>query len=91
MRILAINPGSTSTKISVFDDHDDTFTMNIKHTTDEICSFKCVMDQHSFRKDIIVNELKQAGVSLQSINVVVGRGGLVKPIPGGVYKINDAL
>lgn len=91
MRILAINPGSTSTKISVFDDHDDTFTMNIKHTSDEICSFKCVMDQHSFRKDIIVNELKQAGVALQSIEVVVGRGGLVKPIPGGVYKINEAL
>jgi butyrate kinase len=91
MRILAINPGSTSTKISVFDDHDDAFTMNIKHTTEEICSFKCVMEQHSFRKDIIINELNQAGILLSSIEVVVGRGGLIKPIPGGVYRINDAL
>jgi len=91
MRILAINPGSTSTKISVFDDHDDTFTMNIKHSTEELCSFHSVMEQHGFRKDLILSELKNAGISLPSIEVVVGRGGLVKPIPGGVYKINDTL
>lgn len=91
MRILAINPGSTSTKISVFDDHEDTFTMNIKHSSDELSKFACVMDQHSFRKEIIINELKNAGITLSTIEVVVGRGGLVKPIAGGVYIINDAL
>lgn len=91
MRILAINPGSTSTKISVFDDHDDTFTMNIRHSKEELSAFKCVMEQHSFRKDIIISELKHAGIPLSSIEAVVGRGGLIKPIPGGVYKINEAL
>lgn len=91
MRILAINPGSTSTKISVFDEHEDIFTKNIKHSTEEINSFSRIIDQYDFRKKIIMQELEQAGIKLQSLDVVVGRGGLVKPIPGGVYRINDAL
>ncbi len=91
MRILAINPGSTSTKISVFDNHEDIFTINIKHTTEEICSFVKVIDQYDFRKKVILKELEQAGIKLSSIELVVGRGGLLKPIPGGVYKINDAM
>lgn len=91
MRILAINPGSTSTKISVFDEHEDIFTINIKHTTEEINSYKRIIDQYEFREKIILSELKQAGIELSSIDVVVGRGGLVKPIPGGVYRINEAL
>lgn len=91
MRILAINPGSTSTKISVFDEHEDIFTKNIKHSTEEINSFKRTIDQYGFREKIILNELKDAGINLSSIDVVVGRGGLVKPIPGGVYRINDLL
>jgi len=91
MRILAINPGSTSTKISVFDNHDDIFTINIKHTTEEIGSFKKVMDQYDFRKQVILKELEQAGIKLTSIDIIVGRGGLLKPIAGGVYKINDAM
>ncbi len=91
MRILAINPGSTSTKISVFDEHEDLFTINIKHSTEEINSYKRIIDQYEFREKIILRELKQAGIEFSSIDVVVGRGGLVKPIPGGVYRINDAL
>ncbi len=91
MRILAINPGSTSTKISVFDNHNDIFTVNIKHTTEEICAFNKVMDQYDFRKKVILKELEHAGITLSSINLIVGRGGLLKPISGGVYKINDAM
>ncbi len=91
MRILAINPGSTSTKISVFDEHEDIFTINIKHSSDELGGFNRIIDQYEFRKKIILTELEQVGIKLDSIDVVVGRGGLVKPIPGGVYRINDAL
>lgn len=91
MRILVINPGSTSTKISVFDEREDIFTTNIKHSTEEINSYKRVIDQFELREKIILSELKQAGIELSSIDVVVGRGGLVKPIPGGVYRVNDAL
>lgn len=91
MKILAINPGSTSTKISVFENHEDIFTINIKHTTEEICSFAKVIDQYDFRKKIILKELETAGIKLSSTDLVVGRGGLLKPIPGGVYKINDAM
>lgn len=91
MRILAINPGSTSTKISVFDEHEDIFTINIRHSTEEINSYKTVIEQYGFREKIILKELGQAGIELSTIDVVVGRGGLVKPIPGGVYRINEAL
>lgn len=91
MRILAINPGSTSTKISVFENHEDIFTINIKHTTEEISTFTKVIDQYDFRKKIIMKELDQAGIQLSTIDVVVGRGGLLKPIPGGVYRINDNM
>jgi butyrate kinase len=91
MRILAINPGSTSTKISVFDNHEDIFTINIKHSTEELCAFSKIIDQFDFRKQMILKELEQAGIKLSSLDVIVARGGLLKPIPGGVYKINDAM
>ncbi len=91
MRILAINPGSTSTKVSVFEDNKDIFTKNIKHSMEELASFKKIIDQYDFRKEIIIKELRAAGIELGSIDAVVGRGGLVKPIPGGVYAVNDAM
>jgi len=91
MRILAINPGSTSTKISVFDNHEDIFTINIKHTNEELSVFSKIIDQFDFRKQMILKELEQAGIKLSSLEVIVARGGLLKPIPGGVYKITDAM
>ncbi|HOW50744.1 MAG TPA: butyrate kinase [bacterium] len=91
MRILAINPGSTSTKIAVFEENKDIFTKNIKHTVEELAPYKKIIDQYDFRRDVIVKELEAAKIALSSITAVVGRGGLVKPIPGGVYRVNDAL
>jgi len=91
MRILAINPGSTSTKISVFDNREDIFTLNIRHTNEELSVFGKIIDQYNFRKSMIVKELDKAGIKLSTIDIIVGRGGLLKPIPGGVYKINDAM
>lgn len=89
--ILAINPGSTSTKIAVYRNTEQVFIKNIKHETEDLAKFDTITDQYNFRKSIIINELHDAHVETEHISVVVGRGGLVKPIPSGVYTVNDAL
>ena len=90
-KILAINPGSTSTKIAIFEDETEKFVKNIKHSAEEIAKFDNVASQFQFRKDIILSELKDAGFNINEINAIVGRGGLVKPIESGVYEVNEAL
>lgn len=90
-KILTINPGSTSTKIAVFEGRKSIFLKNIKHPSNELISFKSIADQYQFRKDVVLNEVKRADVGFEEIEAVVGRGGLVKPIESGVYEINDAL
>lgn len=89
--ILAINPGSTSTKIAVFDGEKQVFLKNIKHTVEEIAPFKKITDQFDFRKDVILKELKAAGIQLETLKIIVGRGGLVKPVPSGVFLVNDKM
>lgn len=91
MRILAINPGSTSTKIAVYEDLNPIFVQNLKHSAEELAPYASIIDQYDFRKEIIVNFLKNNGVPLDSLDACVGRGGLLKPIPGGVYRVNDAM
>jgi butyrate kinase len=91
MRILAINPGSTSTKIAVFDDLKEVFTKTLRHSVEELAPYNKIIDQYEFRKKIIVDCLKDESVPINSLDAVVGRGGLLKPIPGGVYKVNDTL
>ena len=89
--ILAINPGSTSTKVAVFANSDQMFLKNIKHSTEELAPFASITDQYEFRKNIILQELKQADIDINTIKIIVGRGGLIKPIPSGVYEVNDAM
>jgi len=89
--ILAINPGSTSTKIAVYRNLAQVFVKNIKHKTEELAVFPTITDQYNYRKNIIIDELSNAEIELDLISVVVGRGGLVKPIPSGVYEVNQAL
>ena len=91
IKILAINPGSTSTKIAIYEDENEKFVKNIKHSSDEIAQFENVASQFQFRKEIILSELKNAGYDINEINAIVGRGGLVKPIESGVYEVNEAL
>ncbi|MCD4795809.1 MAG: butyrate kinase [Candidatus Cloacimonetes bacterium] len=91
MKVLVINPGSTSTKIAVFENEKEIFLKNIKHSTEDISRFKKISDQYHFRKDIILEELKQANIDLDSIDCVIGRGGLIKPIRSGVYLVNEEL
>lgn len=89
--ILAINPGSTSTKIAVYENNTQLFVKNLKHSNEELAKFAKIADQFEFRKGLIVEALKSEGIELSSISAIVGRGGLVKPIASGVYEVNDAL
>ncbi len=89
--ILAINPGSTSTKIALFEDEREVFTKTIRHTAEEIGKFPNIASQFSFRKELILSELKQAGIELAKVHAIVGRGGLIKPIESGVYEVNPAM
>ena len=90
-RILVINPGSTSTKIAVYDNEKSIFLKNIKHSNEDLEPFKTISDQYEFRKEVILNELIQADIDIERIDGIVGRGGLVKPIESGVYEVNEAL
>jgi len=91
MKILAINPGSTSTKIAVFDDEKNVFQVSLRHNEAELKPFNSVAQQFAFRKEVILAELKKEAINLNEITVVVGRGGLVKPIESGVYEVNEPM
>ena len=91
LRILVVNTGSTSTKIAVYDDDRELFLENIKHPNDLCESYTTVIDQYSFRIEVIMSILQREGVSLSGIDVVVGRGGLLKPIHGGVWRVTKRM
>ncbi|SDB93875.1 butyrate kinase [Williamwhitmania taraxaci] len=90
-RVLAINPGSTSTKIAVYQGNKSIFLKNIKHSTEELQGYCHISEQFEFRKEIILRELESADIKIDSIHAVVGRGGLVKPIESGVYLVNERM
>ncbi|MFI3268698.1 MAG: butyrate kinase [Rikenellaceae bacterium] len=89
--ILAINPGSTSTKIAVFEGENLQKEIVIRHSMEELKEFTAVSEQFSFRKKLIVDILNENGYKIDSLDIIIGRGGLVKPISSGVYEVNDAL
>ena len=89
--ILAINPGSTSTKFSLFEEENLIFEKTLRHSAEELNNFKRMSDQFHFRKDLIMNELFERKIDLNRISAVVGRGGLVKPIESGIYKVNQRM
>ena len=91
IKSLIINPGSTSTKIGVFEDETLLFEETLRHSTEEIASYATIVDQKDFRKNIIVSLLKEKNFDINSLNVVVGRGGMLKPIVSGTYAVSDAL
>ena len=90
-RILAINPGSTSTKIAVFLNTDPVFLKNIRHTPEDLTPYPKIADQFHFRKEIIIQQLQEADINPEQIGVIMGRGGLLKPIPSGVYEVNEIM
>lgn len=91
IKSLIINPGSTSTKIGVFEDETLLFEETLRHTTEEIGQFATIVDQKDFRKKIITDLLASKNFDMKSLNMVVGRGGMLKPIPGGTYAVTDEL
>ena len=91
IKSLIINPGSTSTKIGVFEDETLLFEETLRHSTEEISQYASIVDQKDFRKKIITDLLEEKQFDIKSLNVVVGRGGMLKPIPGGTYAVTDEL
>lgn len=88
---LIINPGSTSTKIGVFEDETLLFEETLRHSTEEISQYGSIVEQKDFRKKIITDLLEKKNFDMKSFNVIVGRGGMLKPIPGGTYAVTDEL
>lgn len=90
-RVLAINPGSTSTKIALFHGEDRLFEENISHDSDTLSHFPMMADQLPLRREGIFRALEAAKQTLSSIDAVVGRGGLLHPLSGGTYLVNDRM
>lgn len=90
-RLLVINPGSTSTKIAVFRDEEIIFEETLRHSTEELSRYDKIYDQYEFRKDIIIEVLNKNGIEINSLDAVVGRGGLLKPIEGGTYSVSEKM
>jgi len=89
--VLAVNPGSTSTKFGIYDDDKIIFDETIRHSVDEISAYGRISDQFSFRKELIMRELKKRKIPAENIKAIVGRGGLLKPIESGIYEVNDLM
>jgi len=88
---LIINPGSTSTKIGVFEDETLLFEETLRHATEEISKYDSIVAQKDFRKKVITDLLTEKNFDMKDLDVIVGRGGLLKPIPGGTYAVTDEL
>lgn len=91
MRQLIINPGSTSTKIAVYENENSIFETTLRHSNEELGKYSKVSEQFEFRKNLILNALAENNIALDSLDAAVGRGGLLKPIEGGTYAVNDKL
>ena len=90
-KILVINPGSTSTKIAVYEDLEQKFVTSIEHSAEEIEKYDAIFDQYEFRKDLILNEIKEHGVEASELTCVVARGGLLPPVPAGAFRVNQDM
>jgi butyrate kinase len=90
-RLLVINPGSTSTKVAVYQDEQPLFVETLRHSSEQIGAFSHILDQYDFRLLNILNLLQDRQMSLNSLSAVVGRGGLLRPIPSGTYLVNDRM
>jgi len=89
--ILAINPGSTSTKIAVYENETELFTTNIVHPQEELDKISSINEQFGYRKNVILDYLRDKGFELSKLSAVVGRGGMLPPVKSGSYKVNDLM
>ncbi len=89
--VLVINPGSTSTAIAVYENEKELLYKIVRHSADELKKYKKVIDQNQFRENVIIHILKNEGIDLDFFSAIVGRGGILKPIKSGTYKINKIM
>jgi butyrate kinase len=90
-RILTVNPGSTSTKIGIFNDENPVFIKKIVHDANILNRFSSITEQYAFRKNAIIEELNSIKFPLSDIDLIMARGGLLRPLRSGVYEINDRM
>lgn len=90
-KILVINPGSTSTKIAVYNNEEEIFVEIVRHSIEDLKSYATVYGQYEFRRRVLLEKLNQRGIELRDIDAVVGRGGNMKPVVGGTYKVNEQM
>ena len=90
-KILAINPGSTSTKVALYDEERPLLELNLRHSTEEISHFAGVNDQLDWRRGLILSALREEAFDIRNLSAVIGRGGLIRPIPAGVYEVNSRM
>ena len=89
--VLAINPGSTSTKCAIYRESQEVWKKSVSHRSEDLARFRKVLDQLEYRSTAVREGLSESGVPLTEISAVVGRGGLLKPLPGGVYEVNQKM
>lgn len=90
-KLLVINPGSTSTKIGVYNDDELIFEETIRHSSEELADYERINQQKEFRKNLIIETLRGNGIDTKTFTAIVGRGGLTKPIESGTYLVNEAM
>lgn len=90
-KILVVYPAIESTYVSVYRSTDLIFLKNIKHSPEELDGFKDLMDQVDFRQDIVMNVLRENDINIDLIALIMARSGLIKPVPSGVYEVNDKM
>ena len=91
VKILAINPGSTSTKIALYEDEKEVFCTNLNHQIEEIEAYNRIQDQFEMRKEAVITFLNTNNVNLFELSAVVGRGGMLPPVQAGAYRVNDLM
>lgn len=90
-KILAINPGSTSTKIALFENEKNIFTKAIEHNVKELEKYEKVQDQFEMRKEAVVKAIEENNYKIDDLSIVVGRGGILPPVKSGAYKVNETM
>ncbi|MCC8122691.1 MAG: butyrate kinase [Oscillospiraceae bacterium] len=90
-RLLVINPGSTSTKIAVYDEEEQAFLISIPHSTQALKAYRSVSDQYDFRRALVLETLAEKGYRMEDFSCVVGRGGILPPVSAGAYEVNEDM
>ncbi len=91
MRVLVINPGSTSTKVAVFEDEKEVLSIRIDHPVQELEKFERLSDQMEFRKEAVINALKENGFEVKDFDAIACRGGILPPLSGGTYRVSEEM